>query len=198
MLFKTVIQKKIRSGEVTLAFRRWKRQSVKANGTHRTGHGLVAIGKVEKTAEQNVTDTDARRAGYDNRDTLIEALADLEGDLYRIELAHAGEDPRIELRESDQLTAEEFEDVHRGLLRLDKASRVGTWTTRVLSVIEENPNRRAGDLADMLDYEKQWFKLNVRKLKNLGLTISGKIGYTLSPRGAAMLKRINALPTDQS
>jgi hypothetical protein len=34
------------------------------------------------------------------------------------------------------------------------------------------------------------FKLNVRKLKNLGLTESLGTGYRLSPRGAAVLERL--------
>ena len=40
----------------------------------------------------------------------------------------------------------------------------------------------AGDLAKKADAEKEWLKINVRKLKNLGLTISHQPGYELSPR----------------
>jgi hypothetical protein len=36
------------------------------------------------------------------------------------------------------------------------------------------------------------FKLDVRKLKELGLTESLKIGYRLSPRGIAVLERLVA------
>ena len=45
----------------------------------------------------------------------------------------------------------------------------------------------AQELADRSGYEKEWLKLNVRKLKNLGLTESLHPGYRLSPRGAAYL-----------
>jgi hypothetical protein len=48
---------------------------------------------------------------------------------------------------------------------------------------------RAGDLADVLGRERLDFKTDVRKLKNLGLTISLGVGYRLSPRGAAYLAR---------
>lgn len=41
----------------------------------------------------------------------------------------------------------------------------------------------------MLGVDKEWFKLNVRKLKNLGLTESLETGYRISPRGRALLKR---------
>ena len=46
---------------------------------------------------------------------------------------------------------------------------------------------RAADLAAGFGRETQPFKLDVRKLKNLGLTISLEVGYRLSPRGEAYL-----------
>ena len=46
---------------------------------------------------------------------------------------------------------------------------------------------RAGDLADEVGRERLPFKADVRKLKNLGLTISLGVGYRLSPRGEAYL-----------
>jgi hypothetical protein len=44
---------------------------------------------------------------------------------------------------------------------------------------------RAGDLAVELGREREPFKIDVRKLKNLGLTTSLEVGYRLSPRGEA-------------
>jgi hypothetical protein len=38
----------------------------------------------------------------------------------------------------------------------------------------------------------QPFKLDVRKLKNLGLTLSLEVGYRLSPRGEAYLAAVDA------
>jgi hypothetical protein len=43
------------------------------------------------------------------------------------------------------------------------------------------------DEAKKTGFEKAWLKINIRKLKNLGLTISHNPGYTLSPRGKAYL-----------
>ena len=42
-------------------------------------------------------------------------------------------------------------------------------------------------LAEQLGMDRPAFKLNVRKLKALGLTESLEVGYRLSPRGAAFL-----------
>jgi biotin operon repressor len=52
---------------------------------------------------------------------------------------------------------------------------------------------RAQDLAEGLGLEKQAFKNDVRKLKGLGLTISHSPGYELSPRGMALLRRLDEL-----
>ena len=59
---------------------------------------------------------------------------------------------------------------------------------RTLEIIRDHPGRRAGDLSALVGMEKLPFKLNVRKLKALGLTESLEIGYRLSPRGAAFMQ----------
>jgi hypothetical protein len=58
---------------------------------------------------------------------------------------------------------------------------------KTLGLVAANPARRAGDLAPQMNQELLAFKLNVRKLKNLGLTISLGTGYEISPRGRAYL-----------
>jgi hypothetical protein len=59
-----------------------------------------------------------------------------------------------------------------------------------LRVIAERPGTRAGDLAAGMGRDRPSFKIDVRKLKELGLTESLKIGYQLSPRGRALLERL--------
>ncbi len=66
----------------------------------------------------------------------------------------------------------------------------GPWTLAVLRAIRANPERRAGDLAAELRAPRLPFKVDVRKLKELGLTESLPIGYRLSARGAAVLAHL--------
>ena len=75
------------------------------------------------------------------------------------------------------------------MARLDATSRRGPWTERVLELIAVRPAVRAGDLADELGLERLPFKTDVRKLKALGLTESLEVGYRISPRGRAWLRR---------
>jgi hypothetical protein len=184
MLFRQETLRGIEAGEVTLAFRRWRRPTVKAGGTLRTRVGVLAIDSVEPVDEGSISDADARRAGSAGRADLIRRLRP-EGTLYRVEFRLAGPDPRIALRERADLDDAERSAIDARLARLDAASRHGPWTARVLDLIAERPATRAPDLAAELGRETAPFKADVRKLKELGLTESLERGYRLSPRGRA-------------
>lgn len=190
MLIPRPILERIKAGEITLAFRRWRRPTVKSGGILKTAVGVLAIQRVEKTSERKNSESNAHGAGYSERDALIEELSGRQGDVYRITLAYAGEDPRVELRQDDNLTDLEFTEIGERLQRLDSASQVGNWTLRVLMAIQQHPMLPAAKLAAETGFEKDWLKRNVRKLKNLGLTISHQHGYTLSPRGVTVLERL--------
>lgn len=64
MLIKRDILEKIKSGEITLQFRRWKRRSVKAGGTLKTKVGILQIGAITPIDRTEVIEADARRAGF--------------------------------------------------------------------------------------------------------------------------------------
>jgi hypothetical protein len=180
----------IQKGTVTLAFRRWRRPSVRSGGTLLTAAGLLHIGDVEIVAVKDISDSDARRAGYDSRQTLMAELNErTDGKIYRIEFGRLEPDPRVALRERPADTTELQALIVR-LDRLDARSEGTPWTRRVLEIIEAHPAVRAGDLCAMVGQERLPFKLNVRKLKALGLTESLEVGYRLSPRGVALLDRL--------
>ena len=61
------------------------------------------------------------------------------------------------------------------------------WGMDYLRTIAERPGERAEELAASFGLEKRVFKPRVRRLKELGLTISLSPGYRLSPRGEAFL-----------
>jgi hypothetical protein len=193
MLFRQPFFAGLAEGRITLAFRQWRRPSVKAGGTLLTPAGQLAIDSVEPVRESELSEDDALRAGFASLAELRRDLrAQRPGTLYRIEFHHLGEDPRLALRESLPEDEAETAEILRRLARLDAASPAGAWTKAVLRLIEQHPARRAGDLAALLagGLDTHAFKLNVRKLKNLGLTESLGTGYRLSPRGAAVLERL--------
>ena len=69
-----------------------------------------------------------------------------------------------------------------------RLERWGPWAIEYLETIARQPGVRAPDLAAGFGMETHAFKLRVRRLKELGLTESLRIGYRLSPRGEAFLR----------
>jgi hypothetical protein len=172
VLIRVADWERIRSGEITLQFRRWKRPTVRAGGTLRTSLGVLAIDAVDVV--KRVSRAEAVAAGFPTATALMSSMEGREGSLYRIRVRFLGEDPRIELRESSDVDGLELEDDALALLRL----------------IAANPGVRAADLAASVGREKLPFKADVRKLKAKGLTESLEVGYRLSPRGEAYLRAV--------
>jgi hypothetical protein len=182
----------IAAGRVTLAFRRWPRPRVRAGSRVRTAVGVVAIEAVERASARALTAADARRAGYASPAELRSELARFgRGTLWRIRVGFAGADPRVALRRRAALSATELDAVRARLDRLDRASPRGPWTRALLALIARRPGVRAADLAASVGRDTLPFKVDVRKLKELGLTESLDVGYRLSPRGRAALRRLS-------
>ena len=188
MIFRQHVLEGIRDGTITVAFRRWRRPSVRAGGTLLTAVGQLEIVSVDEVAMTRISDADARRAGHASLDELVtELAARAEGKLYRVELGALRPDPRVALRQSATIGDSERHQLAQRLQRLDSSAADGAWTRRTLEIIRAHPGRRAGDLCQLVGLEKLPFKTNVRKLKALGLTESLEIGYRLSPRGLVFL-----------
>lgn len=188
MLFRQDALDGIREGRITLAFRRWRRPTVKTGGTLMLPIGQLQIVEVSQIDERDISEADATRAGYASVELLRRDLELREdGSVYRVELGALGADPRVALRAQASLGDDELALVRAKLARLDAAAAGGPWTRRVLELIRDQPAVRAGDICKVVQMERLPFKANVRKLKALGLTESLEVGYRLSPRGEALL-----------
>jgi hypothetical protein len=190
MLLPIKVARGVRDGSMSLAFRRWRKQDVQPGTTFRTAAGVVRVEAVDIVDPVAITDADAALAGHRDADAVRARLA---GDdslpTYRVRLSWIGEDPRIALREDDELSDDDVAAIDARLERLDRASSHGPWTMQTLDLIRRRPQVRAPDLAAEVGRERDPFKIDVRKLKNLGLTISHPVGYELSPRGVAYLSQ---------
>lgn len=186
MLIRHDILRRIERGEVTLAFRRWQRPRVRKGSTMRTAVGVVEVTAIDEV--DMATEEEAIAAGFGSLAALRAADEGRAGRLYRIGLRHAGVDPRIALRD-EPAGEEEYAAVMGRLRRLDASSSHGPWTRETLLLISGRPAVRAADLAASVGREKKPFKLDVRKLKELGLTESLRTGYRLSPRGESIVAR---------
>ena len=174
MRFRPADLQRIAAGEITLAFRRWDRARVLPGTKLNTAVGRLEVDAVDVV--ETISEEEARAAGYADAAEAIAAWAHRSGALHRIALHLDGPDPRIALRETPPDDAV-----------FAKLDRMGEWTYEVLQAIHDHPGLRAPDLAASFGRETLPFKRDVRKLKELGLTISLDVGYELSPRGQLTL-----------
>lgn len=189
MLFKRDVLAAIARGEVAVAFRRWRRPTVRAGSRLRTAVGVLLIESVEPVEMEAITEQSAREAGYPSREATLQHLTGTEGSIYRIGFRVAGEDARVALREEVPPDRPGFEAAAAALERLDRRS---PWTRRFLELIRRNPGAPAQALADEEKMERLAFKRRVRQLKELGLTESLPVGYRLSPRGEALVEYLES------
>jgi hypothetical protein len=185
MLFSAEAWPGIADGSITVTFRAWKRPQATVGGRYRVAGMLIEATAVDVVPRAEITADDARRAGAADLVSLLSRLGDCDP-VWRVDFVYVGADDRI-VRRNDT-SPDDLAAVIRRLTRLD---RNGGWTRSTLQLIERSPGTVSTVLAEHAGQERAEFKLNVRKLKELGLTESLQVGYRLSPRGTAVLRALN-------
>jgi hypothetical protein len=189
MLLKHDVLSGIEAGRIGAVYRKWDQARVKAGTNLRTAIGVVEVVAVEVVDPVALTREDAVEGGFESLPDLVASAGNRGGTLFRIRLRHVGPDPRAILRETIPDEAG-MDEIDRRLQRLDSESKHGPWIRETLFLIAAKPGVRAEDLAASVGREKIPFKLDVRKLKEMGLTESLRTGYRISPRGEAVLKHL--------
>lgn len=93
MLLKLALLEDIKAGKVDVIFRRWNRPTVKTGGSLKTKLGQLSILSVTDMNADDVTDADAKRAGFKDVPDFRKWLDTMkEGSIFqRIEVAFEGE-----------------------------------------------------------------------------------------------------------
>lgn len=186
ILFEKRFHEGLTSGAITLTFRRWASARVKPGGRYRCHPiGVLEVDAVQQVRVRELTEEDARRAGFDSLEQMREYLsrgAPLKAAdaLWRVEFHHGGDGDRVQLALEAELDAEDLAAIDKALARMDSKR---AWTAETLDAIAKQPQVAASKLAAALGRETLPFKVDVRRLKKLGLTQSFEVGYELSPRG---------------
>ncbi|MFG1815211.1 hypothetical protein ACGFIF_15695 [Kribbella sp. NPDC049174] len=191
MLFAGSDRDGVEAGRITTAYRRWAEARVVEGRIYRTNAGRIEIDSVREVNPDLIADNDADVAAADRRNAKdvrrrLRGNEDWPTFLIKFHLVE-GPDPREQLAAQSTLSPEDLDDLMARLAKFDELSNHGAWTADTLRLIQSKPATRAADLATELGRETAPFKLDVRKLKNLGLTHSLEVGYELSPRGTAYL-----------
>jgi hypothetical protein len=190
LLFKKPFWEGLTSGAITLTFRRWDKPHVRTGGRYRCHPiGVLQVDSITRIRAGAITTADAQRAGFASLPALRAYLEELgplgdDDELWRVELHHGGDGDRVELALADTLSSDDVATIGKKLARLDKSKR---WTDATLAIIKKHPRVAASKLAKKLGRDTLPFKIDVRKLKKLGLTQSFEVGYEISPRGLAYL-----------
>jgi len=196
VLFEAPFKDLIRDGSVTMTFRAWKAAKVAAGKSYRLGpDDVIEVTAVDEVAVGSITAGQAHRSGFANVAELLLMLRKstksrltAKTKVFRVRFRYERrEDPRAERR--TDISASALEEVETRLERMDRRSRRGPWTQEILQLIARRPEVAASKLAPQMQRETRAFKADVRKLKELGLTVSHEVGYSLSPRGWALLGR---------
>jgi hypothetical protein len=91
VLFRHDALDRIRSGRVSVVFRRWRYARVRAGTKLRTMIGLIEVRSVTQVSD--VTEADAGPAGYHSADALRRDIpGDAANPLFRVEVGYAGDD----------------------------------------------------------------------------------------------------------
>jgi hypothetical protein len=174
-----------------VTFRRWKRAQVKVGGVYRIGPVDLTVDRIRHVALDRIGERDARSAGFADLAALVKFLGSGDDLVWRIDF-HC--EPAVAKPvPSGTLSPAEVDDLRRRLDRLDAngpTGATGPWTRATLDLIARRPGVVSSELAAELGRERAPFKIDVRKLKRLGLTESLEVGYRLSPRGMALLRRL--------
>lgn len=182
LLFRKPFHAGLVDGSIRLTFRTWDKPHVRAGGRYRCHPiGVLEVDRIERVRVADITEDDARLCGFA---TLAELRAFMNTDreeAFRIDLHHGGDGDRVEIALDDKLTADDIANLET------KLEKMGDWTYETLRLIEKHPRVAASKLAAKVSRETAPFKVDVRKLKKLGLTQSFEVGYELSPRGRAFL-----------
>jgi len=195
LLFKKPFHAGLVSGAVTVTFRRWQKPHVRPGGRYRCHPiGVLEVDRVDLVRAGAIDAADAARAGFATRDELLAYLTELgplddATEVYRVELHHGGDGDRVEIALEDKLSPDDVAAINKALARLDKHAK---WTAKTLALIGKHPRVAASQLAKKVKRETEPFKIDVRKLKKLGLTQSFEVGYEISPRGRAYLAATQA------
>lgn len=197
LLFKKAFHEGLSSGAITLTFRRWQKPHVKPGGRYRCHPiGVLEVDALTLVPVRAITARDALAAGFASREALVDYLRELgplddDTEIHRVVLHHGGDGDRVQLALEADLSADDVATIRTKLAKMDRA---GAWTTKTLGLIEKFPQIAASKLAAKVGRETEPFKVDVRKLKKLGLTQSFEVGYEISPRGRAYLDAVKKRP----
>ena len=192
LLFQKRFHAGIVNGAVRLTFRLWEKPHVKVGGRYRVHPiGVVEVNAVDSVTVGQISEPEAVAGGFESLGELLAYMAPVAKKpltfatpVFRVQFVHGGDGDRVQGALEKELSLEALTELKK---RLERLERDGKWVRKVMELIAKHPRVAASQLAKKLRRETEPFKIDVRKLKKLGLTQSFEVGYEVSPRGKTFL-----------
>ena len=189
MQFTKPYKQAIAAGTLTRTYRRWKSPQAKVDGTYNIHpYGAILVTSISQLRLQDASIKDIQQSGFDSANAIAEHLkTSLNETVYCVHFRYIGTDA-VKQIDTGRLPTIELEAISIKLMRMNKTK---LWTHHALRLVRDQPAKRAADLAPILEMDLPTFKRNMRKLKNLGLTLSLETGYQITARGTQMIAHAN-------
>lgn len=91
MLLRMAVLDRIKRGEISLVFRRWRKPTVRSGGTLKTAIGVLRILDVREVRAPRIPRADVVKASFATKTALLSELAARDGTIFRIALEYAGQ-----------------------------------------------------------------------------------------------------------
>lgn len=173
------IARGVAAGQITETYFRWPSPQARPGARVPTRAGLVEITTVTEVDPDELTDTDAARAGFTTAAGLRSSLNRHRGRTFRLELTHLA---RTDTPAPEPVTLDEHRrrDLQAQLARLDLGTPRGPWTRQVLDLLRQHPGLAPAELAAAQQRPVARTKTDIWRLRELGLIDTTGGGLRLS------------------
>jgi len=200
LLFSKEEYSNIRSGRITLAFRHWTTKRLDAGKIYKSGElGYIEVIEIDKMPLAQVTDRDARKAGYNNRNEFMEMYMRFhkienidETITMRICFRYIGENL---ISKESPLKLKEIASALEKIRQIDLKAKTGPWAANALKTLQ-NENEKIwlpiDQLSMLLTLPRSQLLKKIPQLENIALiTTNAKKGVKLTKLGTSVATRLD-------
>lgn len=193
LLFPKEEHDRIRSGELTVTFRDWDRIRVEAGKEYKSFNlGYVRVDEVGYIDFKKIPDEDLQAAGFYNLEDFKQVFRKRNpgfnfgsGKLIRIKYAYLGSDQRTAA--GVKPNEREMIRIMERLVEIDVLSDLGVRCDDFLQFLDADESKNTLSIAKHFNLPREEVKKRMTQLKDEGLVVSRRDGFTVTLRGKTYL-----------
>jgi hypothetical protein len=197
MLFAEKELEGVRTGRITVAFRKWDEPQVDSGQVYEDPElGIIKVLDVSSVRLRRVSASDARAAGADTLFDFFERFRNHNPDcnlddaqVFRVRFQYVGGMPKTPKPPTMGLVMA----VSKRLEDIDRRARTGGWTMAYLEVLGSRVGISSNELIHELDETPNRLKKRLAKLRQQNLVTRSTEGYALTTLGGLVLRFLSSL-----